>query len=233
MRRSLQLMAVAATIAALSDRVIPIGELTADLRTATGERKTFRLDDGSELVLNARSAVDLDFDERERRLHLRSGSGFVRIARDPRRPFTAISHDCLVRPQGNSLMLASTDLQGEVLAIRSAVEISNRSASLLVPAGSAARFDALTLGPLRQLSGGENAWIDGFIEARNLSLEQVAHALRPYRAGVLQLHENVSRLRVSGRFPLDDSDLALAALAQVLPIKLHWRTPLWVTLEPA
>jgi transmembrane sensor len=47
--------------------------LRADLHTATGERCTFNLTDGSIVLLNARSVVDLDFAAGKRRIHLLSG----------------------------------------------------------------------------------------------------------------------------------------------------------------
>lgn len=233
LQRSFQFAALATGLAALGNRLIPIDELTADMRTGTGERRTFRLEDGSDLTLNARSAADVYFDNYKRHLHLRSGSGFIRISKDDQRAFTAASNDCLIRPVGNSLLLTSNDVHGEVMATRAPVEVFNRSSSMLVPSGGAAFYDAHSLGPLRKLSGGENAWVDGFFEARNLSLDHVVNALKPYRAGIIQVNQDIAQLRVSGRFPLDDSDLALAALTQVMPIRLHWRTPLWVTLEPA
>ncbi|MGK9536868.1 FecR domain-containing protein, partial [Salmonella enterica subsp. enterica] len=57
--------------AGLVDRVTPLAGLTADYQTATGERKTVELTDGSLLTLNARSAVDIQFSSGQRRVRLR------------------------------------------------------------------------------------------------------------------------------------------------------------------
>jgi len=38
-------------------------------------------------------------------------------------------------------------------------------------------------------------------------------------------------LRVTGSFPLDDSERTLAALAEALPIRISRRTDYWVSID--
>jgi len=59
----------------------------------------------------------------------------------------------------------------------------------------------------------------------------VVSALRPYRKGVIRLEPVIAQLRVSGAFPLDDTDHALTALAASLPIAVTRVTPYWVTIS--
>ena len=47
-----------------------LADLTADVRTGTGERRTVTLADGSELLLNAQSAADIQFDPQRRLVRL-------------------------------------------------------------------------------------------------------------------------------------------------------------------
>ncbi|WP_087500682.1 FecR domain-containing protein [Pseudomonas sp. SID14000] len=56
------------------NRLAPVADLLADAHTATGERKTLLLADGSRLSLNARSAADIRFDARQCRVMLRAGA---------------------------------------------------------------------------------------------------------------------------------------------------------------
>ena len=65
---------------AVSDRFQPLSGWLADLRTATGERRLVTLPDGTVLTLNAHTAVDLAFDERQRAIWLRSGEVLVDTA---------------------------------------------------------------------------------------------------------------------------------------------------------
>jgi transmembrane sensor len=62
-------------------------------------------------------------------------------------------------------------------------------------------------------------------------LQDVVDALRPYQPGVLRISLQAARLRVTGSFPLDDSERTLAALARSLPIAVQRRTGWWVSID--
>jgi len=51
-------------------------------QTATGERSTYTLADGSSLMLNTGSSVDIVFDDKQRLLRLRAGEVLVQTAKD-------------------------------------------------------------------------------------------------------------------------------------------------------
>jgi transmembrane sensor len=70
----------------IADQFFPLGDLLADLRTDTAERRTYKLADGSSAVLGARSAADTEFRIEHRILSLRDGVVMVDIQSDPRAP---------------------------------------------------------------------------------------------------------------------------------------------------
>ncbi|MGA9704425.1 MAG: iron dicitrate transport regulator FecR, partial [Pseudomonas sp.] len=53
-----------------------------------------------------------------------------------------------------------------------------------------------------------------------------------YRRGVLRCHDSVAGLRVSGAFPLGDTDASLRLLQDTLPVKISSLSGYWVTIEP-
>jgi transmembrane sensor len=57
------------------------------LRTAVGERSSVALSDGSVVVLNTNSHVDIRFTSSERRVRLLSGQVWFQVAKSPSRPF--------------------------------------------------------------------------------------------------------------------------------------------------
>ncbi|WP_437882065.1 DUF4880 domain-containing protein [Pseudomonas sp. LRF_L74] len=233
LRRTVLGIGLLAGAGSLFDRLSPLHRPLADLRTGTGERQRFQLVDGSQLTLNARSLADLYFDAHERRVQLYEGSVLARIASDPQRRFVVSSHGQRIEALGPELIVQSDASQGCAIALNCALRISNGHDQLALRAGEKVSFDEFSFGQAQPLSGGEAAWIDGFTEARNRPLAEVVNDLRAYRPGVIQVAPEVAGLRVSGLFPLDDSDLALAALAEILPIRLAWRTSLWVSILPA
>ncbi|MFR0692920.1 FecR domain-containing protein [Enterobacterales bacterium AE_CKDN230030158-1A_HGKHYDSX7] len=217
----------------LADRQLPLEELTADLHTATGKRRRITLDDGSELVLNARSAVDIDFTPQRRLLRLRRGEIQLRVAGDAR-PMLIASSFGQVISQGGRLQLRLGEESCAATALEGTLELATLAGERLqLPRHQQVSFDRYAFADPAPLLGGEGAWVNGLLEVRNQRLADVLDALRPYRRGVLRLDPEVAGLRVSGLFRLDDSDQALDALARTLPIRVARRTDLWVNVGPA
>nr|WP_205600983.1 FecR domain-containing protein [Halomonas socia] len=84
------LLLAAPTASWLALRHTPWREWSADLRTATGEQRTLDLADGTRLVLNTASAVNVSLTASERRLTLLTGEILITTGSDPSpmsRPF--------------------------------------------------------------------------------------------------------------------------------------------------
>lgn len=57
--------------------------------------------------------------------------------------------------------------------------------------------------------------------------------LRRYRPGWLNCANEVSSLRISGTFKLDDTEQILRAIGKTLPVRVERRTKYWVSIEPS
>lgn len=220
--------------AALLSKPMGLADLTADIRTGTGERRTVTLADGSELLLNAQSAADIQFDPQRRLVRLREGELLARVASDRNRPFLIQTEQAQVRAYGNRFVLRERQGQGQVVALDGALEIDRQSGERLqLAAGHEVHFDRAGFGPVQVSSAGATAWIDGFLQVRDRPLAEVIDALRPYHTGVLRLDPSVAGLRVSGLYRLDNPQQILDTLARTLPIHITRRTGLWVTVNAA
>lgn len=71
----------------------------------------------------------------------------------------------------------------------------------------------------------------------NARLADMLAELGRYRAGHVGVDPKVADLRITGSFPLADTDLALKALLPTLPVQIEQHTQWWVTVlardEPA
>ncbi|MFK3815647.1 hypothetical protein ACI2KG_03385 [Pseudomonas sp. NPDC089407] len=67
--------------------------------------------------------------------------------------------------------------------------------------------------------------------ANEQRLDTLLAELGRYRSGWLRCDPAVAGLRVSGTFPVDDSDKALRAITSVLPVSIVRRTRYWVTVS--
>jgi len=210
----------------------PLQQLSADITTGTGQRQTLQLQDGSELVLNARSAVDIDFGNHRRVIRLYSGEVLIKVASD-HRPLIVQASGGEVYSRGAHVLVRDRDQECRAIALTAAVEIVSKGGDRLqLQKGQEVTFDRFSFGPVSSSRSSETAWVNGLLEVRDSPLSEVIDALRPYRSGVLRLDPAIAGLRVSGLFRLDNSDLVLDSLTRTLPIRLSRHSDLWVTLSP-
>lgn len=233
--RGFVLLASAGGLATLGWRSELGQSLAADYRTGVGERQRFTLDDGSALMLDTASAVDVRFDGNQRRLILRSGALWVQTAADARqRPFLVETPHGLVRALGTRFTVASQDGSSTVAVLEKAVEVSTRNAptAIRLEAGQQLRFSAAGLGTPATSDASVAGWTQGSLLAVDRPLGELIEELGRYRNGWLRCDPRIAGLKVSGAFPLDDTDLALAALESGFPVRIVRRTGYWVTLVP-
>lgn len=238
-RRKLLQGALACTGVALGASLLvsqrtALGELTADVSTGTAERRTVSLPDGSELFLNAKSAVDLDFRGPHRIVRLLDGELRVKVAVNPATPFQLVTPQALIQVLGSDLTVREREGQGLVVALKGALQIARQGLETLqLQTGHEVSYDRYGFSPVRVMSLGAAAWVDGLLEVRDVPLAQIIEALRPYRGGVLRIDPAVAELRVSGMFRLDKTEQVLDTLARTLPIQVLRRSDYWVTVTSA
>ncbi|MGC3987444.1 MAG: FecR domain-containing protein [Pseudorhodoferax sp.] len=212
----------------------------AELRTAKGEQRRLQLPDGTLLLLNTATALDVDFSPTLRRLRLHAGELLIATAPDPQAPGRPFVVDT---PAGRAQALGTRftvrhDADGpaaratRVEVFEGAVELRGAASVLRIEAGQAARLPAGgTAAALPPPPA--PAWADGVLVASDMRLDAFVDELRRYRPGLVQLAPEVAGLRLSGVFPLADTDRILQALVQVLPVQVHVPVRYWVRIGPA
>jgi transmembrane sensor len=229
----LALGAAAAGVAA-ANAYYPLAGLSDDLVTPTGKRRRHRLPDGSQLLLNARTRVDLRYTDKERVLHLREGAVSLTALPDAARPFLIRTSEGVVRLRGARVMVRQQMRRTLVVAPDGAVEISTAAGTrATLPAGTGTRFDNTLIGNPRPDLLADAAWETGWIDVHDRPLLEVIDALRPYREGPLCISVAAGGLLASGRYPLDDSDAALRALQTDMPIQIRRITPWYTSVDLA
>ncbi|WP_067269528.1 FecR domain-containing protein [Mitsuaria sp. 7] len=212
----------------------------ADHRTATGEQHRLALADGSVVVMNTATALDVRFDAQARSLRLHEGEIFIETAtalgaagaRDPR-PLIVDTAVGRVRALGTRFLLRFEDRRLNVAVVDSAVEIrSTRGAVRRLDAGQQVGVDETSIGRTESISGDMTAWTGGSLIVDNARLGDVVAELDRYRRGRLGCDPRVSELRVSGAFPVLDVDRALSALEATLPVRVDRANAYWATVRP-
>lgn len=231
---SLALASAGACAAYVGNAFYPLSNVAADAATATGERRRYQLSDGSQLLLDARSRVNLDFTPAYRQVRLLDTAVTVSVAPDARRPFLVQTAEGTVRALGTRYMVRQQAQRTVVVVHEHEVVVETMAgAHGIVRAGTGARFDASRIDTPRAELMAEAAWEAGWVDARGRPLAEIIAALRPYRSGSLRVSMAAGGLPVSGHFPLDDTDAALASLEDMMPIHVRRYTPWFVSINVA
>ncbi len=210
-------------------------QMAADLSTATGERRETVLADGTRIQLNTASAVDVRYSAAERLIVLRAGEILVRSAPDAaRRPLRVRTAEGTVRAIGTRFTVRQQGGQTAVAVLEGAVELTPMHAphaAQRLSAGEQSRFTATAASPPAPLQDGTAAWADGMLVADGMPLPDFLAELGRHRPGVLHCASDAAGLRVSGTYPLADTDRVLAALTLSLPVQVRSRTRWCVVVE--
>ncbi|GAB2830765.1 FecR family protein [Comamonas piscis] len=214
---------------------------SADLSTATGEQQRTVLPDGTRLLLNTASAVDLRYSSSERLIVLRAGEIQIESAADPSpdpatgqaRPLRVRSSQGWARAIGTRFTVRQYADDTLVQVQDGQVELQLRndmSQTLRLAAGEQGRIAAQQL-KRDAAPAADQAWTQGMLVADDQPLGDFIAELARYRPGHLHCTPEAAALRVSGSYPLGDTDRVLAALANTLPLRISSRTRWWVTVD--
>ncbi len=208
--------------------------IRADYHTAKGEIRQFPLKDGSLLTLDTASAANVRYDDTERRIDLLFGTLALTSGKDalkrplrvytPQGQLTALGTEFSVERQEHRTLLR---VNQHAVAVRLAQQpdqlITVQQGQILSFTANA--FDAL------QKDNEKLQWTRGLLSISDRPLSEVIAQLARYRQGILRCDPQVAQLRVSGTYPLLQSDVALNALQQTLPISLQRVTRYWLTVK--
>ncbi len=210
-----------------------------EFETATGEQRTFELEDGSVVSLNTHSRVAIRLAAHVREVRLLRGEALFHVAHDPSRPFLVSTDDAVVQAVGTQFDVYRRD-DGTVVAVlegrvnvTTAVPAPAASGSAAAPiagrgAPGAAAVRSLGASQEAQVSHEGSvsirevnnvndtvAWRERRLIFRDQTLEQIVGEFNRYRAHPIRLEgSGVSERVYSGVFDADDADSLLQVLSR-------------------
>ncbi|WP_371869566.1 FecR domain-containing protein [Duganella flavida] len=210
---------------------------SGDIHTSVGEHRTITLADGSSVTLNTASAIDVRFTDSERLIVLRNGEILVRSSRTHEaRPLRVSTTEGLMQPMGTVFNVRRRECSTDLAVIEGAVRITparTAGEAQVVDAGNQTRFNQHSIAPLRTVDPALTAWTTGMLLADQMRLDEFVTELSRYRNGVLRVDPALAALRVSGAFPITDTERSLDMLVSTYPVDAVQRVRgYWITLVP-
>lgn len=192
----------------------------ADYATAVGQRQEIRLSDGSLLVLNSGSAVDVEMTAAGRNIRLLRGEAYFDVTHDPARPFRVTAGYARVEVVGTAFTVETGPDLDRVTVERGQVAVSpaGQTQAVQLQADQAVSVTALGAGPTEEAAAEVAfAWREGRIRFDQRPLREVVAELgRYYGGGILIGDPRLADIAVSGDYRLDDPAAIVASLAQAV-----------------
>lgn len=237
--RGFALLATAAAFGGVAWQQAPVSTWTASHRTGRGDRREYILADGTQLILNTATTLDVLEVAGARLIRLYEGEIYIRTGKSapPGRPTAKAlqvhTEQGVVLPLGTVFTVRCREDLTEVAVIEDQIELmplSGGGYGRRVVAGEQARMSS------REVSVAADdvladSWTRGLLVAVDWPLSRLVAELGRYRSGVLRCDPAVAGLRVSGAFPVDDTERALQAITNALPVRVDSLTRYWVTIR--
>jgi transmembrane sensor len=194
--------------------------------TEVGEQKHVALADGSQLFLDAKTRLVVDFTDAVRSANLQYGQVNFRVAPDPNRPFVVRAAQRRIVATQCNFDVRCEDGEVQVLLIHGEADVAPVSA----PRGSGAE----RLGPGERLVASVDmerrdrpnlnhllAWQSGSVVFENTDLAEAAQEMNRYSMARLEVDPSVAGLKVSGVYRVGDNEAFARSIAKLLPIAVR------------
>jgi transmembrane sensor len=212
------------------------------LRTGVGEQRTLALADGTRVELNTRSELVTRYDDRTRKVILKSGEAHFDVAKQPQRPFVVVAGEHEIAALGTTFVVRQDPSGLTVTLLEGRVAVAPSSASGVVAA------DVRVLAPGQRLkiaNGGTpvldspsidkvTAWQRGQLIFEDTTLAEAAAEFNRYSERSLTLGSvELGRIRVGGTFRTGDVSSFAEAVAQSNRLTVVDRGQEIVLISPA
>ena len=205
--------------------------IQSDFQTATAATRSFSLDDGSQIVMSAESAVARDFFSDRRTIALRRGAAWFDVARDGKRPFIVTAGEITISVTGTAFDVAITDRTVTIALAHGSVAVQWPGKTLqhkkLEP-GQYLSIDRQTGTALitRVDPALMGSWRSGRLIVHGARLADVVEAIDRYYHGTITLiGSSLANRRVTGVFNLNRPEKALRSLVSPYGVSVRKLTP--------
>ncbi len=192
--------------------------------TALGERRTERLSDGSQLVLNTQTQVQVRYARRQREVEVLHGEAQFDVAPDAGRPFVVKAGQGVVTALGTRFQVRRDAQVREtrITLLEGSVEVATGTQRRVLHPGEQARLPeagGLTVAVIDPES--VEGWLDGWLRFRATPLAQVIAEVNRYASRKLRLGSpELAGVEMNGTFRAGESETIAAAAAMILPVRV-------------
>lgn len=230
--------AVAAVFAAVVGRSLLFGRGMA-YATGLGEIRRVPLSDGSVMMINSSTALNVRMEAKARQVNLAEGEAWFEVAKDARRPFVVFAGRVRAKAVGTAFSVRVRNEGVEVLVTEGIVEAwadDDQGARVQVTAGqrvlvkgdSSVRYEPAATSPVERIL----AWREGMIDLTGITLGDAADEFNRYNARkIIVTNPDLAAERLDGVFRIDDPEGFALAVRSSLDATVRTNDPSVIRIE--
>ena len=190
--------------------------------TALGEQRTETMTDGTEIVLNTDSAVQVSYSKDRRAVALRQGEAQFKVAHDAARPFVVSVGQDTVTALGTRFQVRREPGSTIVTLLQGSVEIAHGGERYRLRPDERAVISSRTGVSIASIDPeSARAWLEGWLRFRGTPLAEVIAEANRYSPRKLRLGDpRLANVQLSGTFRAGDSASIADAASLILPVRV-------------
>lgn len=193
--------------------------------TALGERRTEAMPDGTEIVLNTDSALDVRYSRNRRVIELKHGEAQFEVARDASRPFVVSVGEDTITALGTRFQVRLEHDSTIVTLLEGSVEVTHGGDRHVLQPNERAILSIRTGISIASIDPEFAAsWLDGWLRFRGTPLAEVIVEANRYSKQKLRLGDpRLADIQLSGNFHAGDNASIADAVSLILPVRVERR----------
>lgn len=193
-----------------------------DFATAPGEQQTVALEDGSTIVINTASRLDVSVDDRARRVGLARGQAYFDVSPDPARPFTVEAGDVHIKVLGTKFDVYRRPADTVVSVVEGLVSVATSGDEAQIGPGEAVSVNRDgDISEPRPVAEEQIArWRFGIVDFVNTPMKSVLAEINRYGGPrALVIDPEVESMNVTAVFHIKDMDQIFDILSESYDLK--------------
>jgi transmembrane sensor len=196
------------------------GTSTSSYATAHGEQRSVILADGSRLMLNTDTALDVDLDRHARRVRLRQGEAMFEVIHDADRPFVVEADGNTISDIGTQFNVRNSGDRTMVAVLEGAVAVARDGRTAELTSG-----EQIVAGDGIWMRGNADpamasGWTQGRLVFQSTPLGEAVAEVNRYGPEHLVIADpSLAPLKISGEFRIGNTAALVRALQSVYPIR--------------
>lgn len=199
-------------------------DMQADYVTARGEQRTLLLADGSTILMDADSALNVAIGAGERRVKILRGMAYFSV-KPSTVPFIVAAAQGEAKVLGTAFDVSVSEQDVRVTLEHGRVQVTaeNDQAAVILSPGEEVSYSIEGMGSLRKVDLTETmAWHEKRYVFTNARFADVIDYIARYHDGrIVVIGSQLADQRISGSFSLENTDAALASVQSIIGFKIN------------